>query len=83
MREKMIQQYIDKMTIDNVYEFANKNGVSLETNEAKVIFHYVKNDWQTILYGNPNDILDKVKAEVSPNTYKKVVDIFNYYRNKI
>lgn len=82
VKEKLIKQYIDNMSINDVYSFASKNSVILNSSEANVIFNYIKNDWKTILYGNYHFVLERVKKEVSPTTARKIEELFNFYKNK-
>jgi len=81
MKDKLIKEYIDKITINDVISFGNKNGISLNNEEALLVLKYIKNDWRTIIYGNPNSILSDLKTHLG-NKYIKIEQLYTYFKNK-
>lgn len=82
MIEKLIQEYVDRMNIGDIENFAFKNGVVLNETEKNLIFKEIKENWHTIIYGNPRGILDRVKTQVEPLTYQKIENLYVQFREK-
>jgi len=82
MVERLINEYVDRMTKDDVSAFAIKNGVVLNENELDLVFKTIKEKWHTLVYGNPRFILDDVKSKVAPLTYQKIENLYVYFKDK-
>ena len=61
MKERLINEYVNRMNLDDVNKFALQNGINLKDDELRLIYTYIKNDWRTIVFGNPRGILDDLK----------------------
>lgn len=83
MYESLIKTYVNRLTINDVINFANKENVLLNDKEARIIYDYIKNDWQTIVFGNPLQLFNEFKSKVSSRTYEKTVELYNKYKSKI
>lgn len=70
------------MSINDVYKFAQKNSVELTNNEANTILEAIKEDWETLVFGNHNVILDKNKNKLNENLMKKINELIKEYKNK-
>lgn len=82
MIEKLIIQYIDRMTYSDVDDFARKNGIVLNNEEIDLIYHHIKNNWRTIVYGNPKPILEDLKGKFDNLTYQKIEHLYVQFKNK-
>lgn len=82
MKNMLIKEYVNNLGLNDIYDFARRNGVSLTESEANIIYRHIKNDWQTILSGNYYGILNSIKPKVNINTYNKIEELLNYYKNK-
>lgn len=82
MIEKLIIQYIDRMTIADINDFARKNGIVLNDDELDLVYYHIKNNWRTIVYGNPKPILEELKSKVDNLTYQKIENLYIDFRNK-
>lgn len=82
MKEKLINEYINRLTIDDISAFATKNGVSLNEEELNIIYNHAKNNWRTIVFGNPREILDDLKNKINPFSYQKIESLYVYFKNK-
>lgn len=82
MFNKLIEQYVQRMNYNDIINFSNKNGISLKQNEIELIYNYIKNDWKTIVYGNPRGILDELKNNVDNITYNKIENLYYQLKNK-
>ena len=82
MVEKLIIQYIDRMNLSDIDSFARKNGIVLNQDELELIFYHIKNNWRTIVYGNPKPILEDLKSKVDGLTYQKIENLYIEFKNK-
>ena len=81
MKEKLISEYVNRMTIDDVNKFALKNGIILKDDEIKLIYDHIKKNWRTIVFGNPRGILDELKSKLDNNSYQKIEALYVYFKN--
>ena len=83
MYENFIKPYIDKLNKEDIIKFAKNNDVSLENYELDIIYNYIKNDWKTLIFGNPTSIFDDLKLKLKEKNYNKCVVLYNKYKSKI
>lgn len=77
----LIKNYIDKLTIENLKDFALKNNIQLNDSELKYILNITKNHWEDML-NNEEKYLNMVKNNVNPNEFQKIKELFLYYKNR-
>ena len=82
MIEKLIIQYIDRMTLSDIDDFARKNGIVLNNDELDLVYYHIKNNWRTIVYGNPKPILEDLKNKFDNLTYQKIEHLYVQFKNK-
>ena len=82
MKERLISEYVSRMTLDDVNSFALKNGIILKDSEIKLIYDHIKNNWRTIVFGNPRGILDDLKEKLDSTSYQKVESLYIYFKNR-
>ena len=82
MIEKLILNYVDKITKNDIINFGIKNGITLNSEQTEYIFYHVKNNWRTIVYGNPTDIFNELKTKFDTNTYQKIKQLYFEFKNK-
>ena len=82
MIEKLIGEYVNRMTLNDVKNFAKENSINLKNKEAELIFQYIKNDWHTLVYGNPRPILDEIKNKMDLDTYHKAEKLYIHFKEK-
>lgn len=82
MIKKFIQKHIEKLTIQDIYEFALKNGVSLKENEAQIIYSHIQNDWEELIFHDHNHILQAEKNTLERATYEKIEELIILFKNK-
>ena len=82
MKERLISEYVNRMTLEDVNNFALKNGIVLKDNEIKLIYDHIKNNWRTIVFGNPRGILDDLKEKLDSTSYQKVESLYIYFKNR-
>jgi len=79
---KLLEYYINKLSINDIKEFANKNGADFSDNELKLIYKYVKNDWETIIFGNADQIFSDLKKNLTAKNYQITTNLFEEYKEK-
>lgn len=77
----LIKNYVDKLTIDKLKEFALKNDIYLSENEFEYLLDLIKNNFDDILV-QENKYLDLVKENVNPEAFIKIKELFLYYKNR-
>ena len=82
MNEFLIKNYISRLTLNDIDTFAKKNGIELNEKELKLIEEHVKNNWRTILYGNPRPILDDLKENLDHLQYQKIENLYVEFKHK-
>ena len=79
----LISEYVNRLQLDDVNNFALKQGIILEDEELSIIFKYIKDNYKTILYGNPKEILLEIKDKVKPLTYSKIENLYIKFKDKL
>ena len=79
--KSLIKNYIDKLTIDNLKEFALKNNINLTDTEFEYLLKLAKENFEDILV-NEDKYLDIIKNNVNPNEFIKIKELFLHYKNK-
>lgn len=78
----LIEKYMNKMTVNDVNNFAISKGVNLNNEELQFTYEFIKKNYKTIL-GNPSLLnLDLYKNKFSPENFEKVKKILNEYYTK-
>ena len=82
MYDFLINEYINRLSVDEIREFAFKKGVELNDDETDIIYDYTKKYWRTFVHGNPRPILDELKCKVRPITYNKIETLYIEARDR-
>ncbi len=80
--KKLIQNYIHKITENDIEMFAFKNNIKLCKKEVSILYYYVKNEYETLLYGDSTCIFHDLKEKLSSENYEKVISLFKMYKEK-
>lgn len=82
MKERLIEQYVSRMTINDVSNFAVKNGINLNQDEVEMLYNKIVNNWKTIVFGNPRGLLDELKEKLDLQTYQKIENLYIFFKNR-
>ena len=82
MKDKLIKNYINNLKIKDIKDFALKNDILINDNEADYLFNIVKNNYQELIYGNPNAIFKNNKDKINDDSYHKIIKLYFLYKNK-
>ena len=76
----LIKEYIKKITEEDIYNFALKEGITLLNDEVKVIYVYLKNYWEVFLNEDSTFLFEELKEKLKPETYNKLIELYNKYK---
>lgn len=82
MIKSFIKKRIQCLEIQDVCNFAHQNGIKLNNQEANIIFKYIKEDWKELIFQDHSRILNEAKPHLEINTYQKIEELINLYKNK-
>lgn len=82
MKERLLREYVERMNLEDVKNFALKNGINLNDDELKLIYDKIVNNWKTIAFGNPRGILDELKSKLNNESYQKIENLYVYFKNR-
>lgn len=78
----IIERYMQKITKDDVNEFAKKKSIILTDSELNFTYDFIKKNWDKIL-SNPNMLnLSRYKNNYSDENFIKINDLIKEYYSK-
>ena len=78
----IIERYMNKLSMEDVNNFAIKNNVLLNNEELNFTYQFIKKNWQQIL-ANPSVLnLDRYKDHYSEENLTKIKKLFKEYSIK-
>lgn len=83
MYEVLIKEYLKRLSLKDINDFANKNNMPLINGEDKIIYDFIMNNWQEVYKGDVNKAFMKLKQKVSLNTYNNIMTLYNEFKDKI
>lgn len=78
---KLIENYVQNIRKKDIYDFALKNDILLTEKEQDILYHYLQNNWEEILYGNSRDFVS-LENQIDKEKFLKIKKLFNFYFNK-
>lgn len=82
MKELWIQNYIDKITKEDIIWFAKNNNIILQNNEVNILYQTLKKDWKVFLYGDPSSIWKELELKLSAENFEKGMNLFRVMKQK-
>ena len=79
MYKSILKQYIERLKKEDIIKFIGKNNYQVSDKEIDTIYFYIKNYWEDI-FDNQEDIWNKIKQEVSPNTFIQIQGLYQKYK---
>ncbi len=83
MYEVIIKEYLKRLSLKDINDFANKNNMSLEKGEDKVIYDFIMNNWKEVYKGDAIKAIGTLRSKVSDRTYNNILKLFNEFKDKI
>jgi len=78
----LVSKYINKLSLNDIYNFAYIKNINLSNEEALFILDYLKNNYLSLLKNQDINIIDKYKDKFSYNNYLALKSILIEYKNK-
>ncbi len=82
MNKLLIENYIKNIKKNDIYEFGLKNNIELNEKDVDILYHYLMNNWQDLLYGNYRELFSELEVHIDKDKFLKIKDLFNFYFNK-
>ena len=76
MQEFIIGEYIKKMTVKDVLDYAQKRNILLDECDATILLIYAKKYYHEFISGNPKEIIKELKDKLSPDTFKGAYKLY-------
>ena len=78
----LVESAINKLSLNDIFTFANKSNINLSNAEAQFILRFLKSNWYSLLKSQDISIVDKYKDNFSPENFKKIRDNLLLYKKK-
>lgn len=82
MIEKLIENYVNKLSYNDIDLFGRKNNIILTDEEIIYLYKTIKKNWKIILYDNPAEILNEAKQTFNNEKYAKIESLLYEYKEK-
>ena len=82
MYEKIIENYINNISLNDITYFALKNNINLNDQELDYLYKTIKEKYKVLLSNNYEIVLNEAKKYLTIDNYKKIYNLFLDYRNK-
>jgi len=76
----ILKNYINKLTINDIKNYAIKNNYIVSDKDINTIYNYIKRYWEDIYNGNL-ECFNEIKKEVDYSTYNLIIDLYNKYKD--
>lgn len=83
MNIKIIEEYINKLTKEDINNYAKKQEIILDKEELDIVYNYIKTNYKNIIYYPIKKTLSEIKYKVKPLTYTKIEELMTKYKNII
>ena len=81
MKDYLISEYIKKLTVDDIKNYAKLKNIMISESDAFILFDYAKKYYQELINGD-ECIIKELKEKLSPNTFKKAYRLYLEYKIK-
>ena len=78
---KLLKNYIEKLTLDELRSFGEKNGINISLTEYQFILDLVQKNFEDLLQ-NEDKYLSMIEEKINPTEFKKIKDLYLYYKNR-
>ena len=80
-----IEKYIQKIKKEDIFNYANNQGINLTKTELDTLYNYLKSNYKTFLYNKETrpKLLTKLKSQVTSITAQKIDELYYQYKDKI
>lgn len=82
MYRKLIENYIDKISKNDIYNFGIKNNVILSSYEINLLYHYLVNYKDDLLNKNIDFIFSDMENKIGHEKSLTIKNLYSNYFNK-
>ncbi len=79
--QKIIENYIPKLTTNDLKVFAAKNNIEYTEDELLIVYQFIKYHYHDLLDQNIK-VFEEIKEKINPNLYKKLLHLYIDYKQK-
>ncbi len=79
MNRMLIENYIRRIKKEDIYNFALSNDIKLNEKDLDILYHYLRNFWEEILYGDRGFVFKQIEKEFEHDKYLKIYSLFDKY----
>ena len=80
MMNLLIDNYVKKMTTDDIKSFLTNNHIYLNDSDISFFYHLIKTNYKDILK-YPDDYLKMIQNKVTKDDYNKIYNLYLNYKN--
>ena len=77
----IIKKYINLLTLDDIKRFADKENITYTDDEAIIVYNFIMYYYNDLLDENIK-AFEHIKNKISPNLYKKLLNLYIDYKQK-
>lgn len=76
----LVEGIVNKLSLNDIFNFASKNSVNLSLDESEFILRFLKNNWYSLLKNQNIEVIDNYKNNFSPENFVKIKELVEYYK---
>lgn len=76
----LVEDIVNKLSLNDIFNFASKNSVNLSLDEGEFILRFLKNNWYSLLKNQNIEVIDNYKNNFSPENFVKIKELVEYYK---
>ena len=78
----LVEGVVSKLSLNDIFNFANKNMINLSKDEGEFILHFLKNNWYSLLKNQNLEVLNNYQNNFSPENFSKIKELLEYYKTR-
>ena len=78
----LVEGIVNKLSLNDIFNFASKNSVNLSLDEGDFILRFLKNNWYSLLKNQNIEVIDNYKNNFSPENFAKIKELVEYYKTR-
>ena len=81
MYKNLLKQWITNIQQEDFNRYLKMNGLWTSDQEAKVLYQFLKEDWEDI-YDGKQETFSKLQKNISEGTYQKLYSLYEQAKKK-
>lgn len=78
----LVEGIVNKLSLNDIFNFASKNSVNLSLDEGEFILRFLKNNWYSLLKNQNIEVIDNYKNNFSSENFVKIKELVEYYKTR-